>query len=123
MAHDRGFAADHVAHLGLASSQDHELMPVIIERNYTLVTCNSIDFRGSAANPGAKGHYSLHDIHAGLICINPGPRGTRKIQVEGFDIALYEIQKHGLDMISTLLEVTWSDEKQLFSARMSHPFP
>lgn len=123
MAHNRGFAADHVAHLGLASSQDHELMPIIIKRNYTLVTSNSMDFRGNAVKPGAKGHYSPYDIHAGLICINPGPRGTRKIHVDGFDVALNEIQKNGLDMVSTLLEVTWDQESKTFSTRMSHPFP
>jgi hypothetical protein len=54
-------------HLCLRAVKDWELMDVIIQGDYTLVTLNSIDFRGrGAASPG--GLYAKQEIHAGLIC-------------------------------------------------------
>jgi hypothetical protein len=47
-------------------------MGIIILGDYTLVTLNSIDFRGrGAASPG--GLYAKQEIHAGLICLALSP--------------------------------------------------
>jgi len=60
---------------GLRAVKDWELMGVIIQGDYTLVTLNSIDFRGrGAALPG--GLYAKQEIHAGrrLLATHPGIR-------------------------------------------------
>jgi hypothetical protein len=52
---------------GLRAVKDWELMGVKIQGDHTLVTLNSIDFRGrGAASPG--GLYAKQEIHAGPIC-------------------------------------------------------
>jgi hypothetical protein len=58
---------------GLRAVKDWELMSVIIQGDYTLVTLNSIDFRGrGAASPG--GLYAKQEIHAGLDAHSHPPR-------------------------------------------------
>jgi hypothetical protein len=83
--------SSHVVWLGKAGWKDWELKPFILEGDWTFVTRNSVDFRGSANDPGAKGQYADVAIHAGLICIK-GPDGmTAEIQCELFQAALEEI--------------------------------
>jgi hypothetical protein len=62
-----------------------------LEGDWTLVTRNSVDFRGPADNPGTRGQFADVPLHAGLICIN-GPDGmTGEVQCELFEAALDEI--------------------------------
>ena len=42
----RGFEAMHVNHIGLRTETDWDLLKVITEQNWVLVTNNAIKFRG-----------------------------------------------------------------------------
>jgi hypothetical protein len=92
VAHGRGFMeSSHVVWMGKAGWKDWELKPFILEGDWTLVTRNSVDFRGHADNPGATGQFADAPLHAGLVCIN-GPDGmTAEIQCELFEAVLEEI--------------------------------
>lgn len=63
------------------------------------MTCNSVDFRGPASNPGSRGQYVDIVIHAGLVCLN-GPEGMKvDMQLELFEQALEELAADG-DLIN-----------------------
>ena len=106
MAIDRGHVeSSSVTWRGLSGTKDWDLIPILVDGDYTLVTRNSIDFRGRADAPGAKGLYKDVEIHAGLICLN-GPVGMDlDLQIELFGIALDEIDRLG-DLVNTGLEIT-----------------
>ena len=92
VAQGRGFGqSSHVVWMGKAGWKDWELKRFILEGDWTLVTRNSVDFRGPADNPGTGGQFADVPLHAGLICIN-GPDGmTAEVQCELFEAALDEI--------------------------------
>lgn len=106
-ARARGYGeSSHVGWLGRAGTKDWQLLPFIVEGDWTFVTRNSYDFRGPADRPGSKGQYARTDIHAGLVCLN-GPEGGMGFarQCELFEIALDAI-KENPDLINQVLEVT-----------------
>jgi hypothetical protein len=109
LAREWGHAdASHVAWIGKLSWKDWELKKVILEGDWTFVTRNSDDFRGSRHDPGNRGQYADVDIHAGLICLN-GPVGMdREQQLELFRKALYELSTDN-DLVNQVLEVTLPD--------------
>jgi hypothetical protein len=92
VAQGRDFGqSSHVVWMGKAGWKDWELKRFILEGDWTLVTRNSVDFRGPADNPGTGGQFADVPLHAGLICIN-GPDGmTAEVQCELFEAALDEI--------------------------------
>ena len=51
-ARARGFEAMHVNHLGLYIETDRDLLKVISEQDWVLVTNNAIEFRGAV--PGGR---------------------------------------------------------------------
>jgi predicted nuclease of predicted toxin-antitoxin system len=61
-ANDYQCEAYHVAHLGMSGLQDHQLMPIIRERDFTFVTNNAVDFRRL---------FQAESLHGGLIIIVP----------------------------------------------------
>jgi len=105
LAHKRGYGeSSHVTWLGRTGAKDWELVRFIAELDWTLVTRNSFDFRGSAARPGERGLYSQVQIHAGLVCLN-GPDGMdRNIQLELFGHALQSLETSP-DLVNQVLEV------------------
>lgn len=95
-----------VVYRGLAGTQDWTLVSIVIAGDYTLVTKNSVDFRGAVDQPGEKGLYKNVEVHPGLICLN-GPRGMDlDMQIELFDVALDEIDRLSGDLVNKCLEVT-----------------
>lgn len=99
-----------VVYRGLAGTQDWHLVPIVVAGDYTLVTKNSIDFRGKADAPGEKGLYKDVELHPGLICLN-GPRGMDlDMQLELFEHALDEIEQLNDDLVNKCLEITHNDE-------------
>ena len=62
VARDAGHQCDHVNWLGLDGTADWDLMPRIIEGDYTFVTNNAADFRRL---------YGAQALHAGLVIIVP----------------------------------------------------
>jgi hypothetical protein len=106
----RGYGeSSSVTFRGLGGTKDWDLVPIVVAEDFTLVTKNSVDFRGRANAPGGKGLYKDLGIHAGLICLN-GPVGMDlDMQVELFEVALDELERIGRDLINKCLEVTVVD--------------
>lgn len=99
-----------VVYRGLAGTQDWNLVPIVVAGDYTLVTKNSVDFRGAPDNPGEKGLYKDVELHPGLICRN-GPKGMDlDMQIELFDIALDEIDHLKGDLVKKCLEITLASD-------------
>jgi hypothetical protein len=73
------------------------------------VAKNSVDFRGAAEKPGAKGQYAEIAIHAGLICFNGPPGMDLDMQLELFEQALDELETDA-DLANQVLEITWDEE-------------
>lgn len=93
MARDRGHGErSHVVWLGKSGIKDWELMRVVLDGNWTLVTNNSHDFRGPADAPGSKGEYKKAELHAGLICLNGPPGMDLQMQRDLFAAILDEIE-------------------------------
>jgi Domain of unknown function (DUF5615) len=120
-AYARGYGeSSHVVWLGRSSLKDWELTPLILDSDWTFVSRNSIDFRGAADRPGAKGQYADVAIHAGLICLNGPPGMDLDMQVEMSDQALEELEVDP-DLVHQVLEVTWEDDDFLRIRRYRLP--
>lgn len=109
LAHAKGHGkSSHVVWLGRSGLKDWELKPVILDGDWTFVTKNSVDFRGPAERPGAKGQYADVALHAGLVCLN-GPQGMDlDMQIELFEQALDELEADA-DLVNQVLEITWGE--------------
>jgi Domain of unknown function (DUF5615) len=106
LARDRGYPkSSHVRWIGKAGAKDWELLPVILDGDWTFVTKNAIDFRGPADAPGSKGEYRKAALHAGLICLN-GPIGMDlDMQHELFE-AVLDALADDKDLINQAIEIT-----------------
>ncbi len=93
-AKERGIEATHVNYLGMSGAADHDLVPVILARDFTLVTHNRGDF--------VRIYRSLA-LHAGLLVILP--KALREGQQQLLDTALDAIEAAGSDIVNRLLEV------------------
>ena len=94
-AHERGFEAMHVNHLGLRTETDWDLLKVIAEQDWVLVTNNAIEFRG---------RYREIELHPGVVFLLPAVR--RPDQVRLFEAALDHVQTDA-DMVNCALDVTF----------------
>lgn len=94
--------------MGRAGLKDWELKPLILQGDWTFVTKNSVDFRGPAEKPGARGQYANVAIHAGLICFNGPPGMDLDMQLELFEQALDELGSDA-DLVNQVLEITMDD--------------
>jgi hypothetical protein len=106
LARQRGYVeSSHVVWIGKLNWKDWELLDVILGGDWTFVTRNSADFRGSRKAPGSRGQYANVELHAGLVCLN-GPVGMdRYQQLELFNKALDELDRDD-DLVNQVLEVT-----------------
>jgi hypothetical protein len=106
---DLAVAAGHVQSTclrdrGLLGTQDWTLIKHVLAEDYTLVTVNAQDFRGSGQDaPG--GLYATIEMHAGLVCLNSVRGMDLNAQRELFEIALNELAERP-DLINQVLEVT-----------------
>lgn len=101
--------SSHVCWIGKAGWQDWNLMPVILEGDWTFVTKNSVDFRGPPVSPGTSGQYVKTNLHAGLICLN-GPVGMDlDLQLTLFEAALRELTREP-DLVNQVLDVTLAND-------------
>jgi predicted nuclease of predicted toxin-antitoxin system len=74
VARDAGHLGDHVNWLGLDGTADWDLMPRVIEDDYTFVTNNAADFRRL---------YEGQGLHAGLVIIVPQVPPARQRELFG----------------------------------------
>ncbi len=109
LARDRGHPeSSHVRWIGKAGAKDWELLPVILDGNWTFVTRNSVDFRGPSDAPGSKGEYRKAPLHAGLVCLN-GPVGMDlDMQLELFEATLDALHEDD-DLVNRVIEATIKD--------------
>jgi len=96
LAHQAGHTADHVNYLGLGSSKDWDLMKLILDRDYTLVTNNRTDFLSL---------YGRTQLHAGLVIIVPNVMPA--LQRELFQAALRFIGEQ--ELVNAVVEVEYRD--------------
>ena len=111
-AHQGGHPlSSHVVYRGLGGVKDWDLMTILVDEEWTLVTRNSVDFRGPEENPGSDGHYQDVELHAGLVCFNAGSLdlATQKLM---FAHALEEIAQNG-ELINQVLEITQDEGDEL----------
>ena len=109
LAHAEGYGeSSHVVWLNMAGLKDWELKTIILEGDWTFVTRNSVDFRGSLKQPGMKGQYADVALHAGLVCLNGPPNMDFAMQIELFKQAL-EALKPEPDLVNQVLEITIGD--------------
>lgn len=105
-AHERGHGeSSHVVWMGLGGRKDWELKPIILDGDWTFVTCNSVDFRGPKARPGSRGQYADVALHAGLVCLDSPDGMNLDIQVELFEEVLQEIAAND-DLVNQVLDVS-----------------
>lgn len=110
LAHAKGHGElSDVVWLGRAGLKDWELKPIILDGDWTFVTKNSVDFRGPAERPGAKGQYADVTLHAGLVCLNGPPGMDLDMQIELFEQALDELEVDA-DLVNRVLEITWEED-------------
>lgn len=120
LAHARGYGeSSHVVWLGRTGAKDWELVRFVAVQDWTLVTCNSFDFRGTPSRP-ERGLYSTLYIHAGLICLN-GPEGmNRALQLELFEHAI-EALESSPDLVKQVLEVSLLPDDRISVIRYALP--
>ena len=98
-----GFDATCSRDRGLLGLKDWDLVAVVIEEDFTLVTNNAKDFRGEGTeNPG--GLHARQEIHPGLICLNScfGMGIERQLRLFGYaldELALRaELINHAMEI-------------------------
>jgi len=94
-ARQRGFEAMHVNHLGLRTETDWDLLKVIVEQDWMLVTNNAIEFRG---------RYREIELHPGVVFLLPAVRRAEQLRL--FEAALDYIGTHG-DMVNRAVDVAF----------------
>jgi predicted nuclease of predicted toxin-antitoxin system len=108
-ARERGFDAMHVNHLGLRTEADWDLLKIIAEQDWVMVTNNAIEFRG---------RYRNIELHPGVIFLLPAVR--RGAQVRLFEAALNYVQSSP-DMINRALDVSFGPEQTTIVADYDLP--
>ena len=90
-ARERGFEAMHVNHLGLRTETDWDLLKVIAEQDWVLVTNNAIEFRG---------RYGDIELHPGVVFLLPAVRRAEQLRL--FAAALDHVSSDS-DMVNRAL--------------------
>ena len=92
-----------VRNRGWAGTKDWQLIEYAVANDYTLVTHNSVDFRGNG--PGKLGgEHAKQPIHAGLICLNSVRAMDLDRQCDLFKVALRELSMMK-DLVNQALEL------------------
>lgn len=108
IAHARGFECAHVVHHGQHQWKDWNLMDMVGDEDWVLVTNNAVEFRG---------RYRKLGLHPGVVFIVPNVR--RPQQIELFDAALEDIERDP-DLVNVGLDVAYSDDAIVVSR---YPLP
>ena len=96
-AHARGYEAIHINHYGLRQSKDWDILKIVADEDWILVTNNAFEFRG---------RYQRLEVHPGVVFLIPNV--PRSQQIELFSAALNVIG-HAPDMVNTALDVTYTE--------------
>jgi len=98
LAYAAGHTADHVTYIARGGAKDWQLMDTILERDYTFVTNNRVDFLTL---------YRRTPVHAGLVIVVPNVTPVR--QHELFQAALDRIGQRGI--VNAVLEVAYHGDR------------
>ena len=98
IARTAGFEAMHVNYLGLRTNTDWELLKVIEEHDWVLVTNNAIEFRG---------RYREIELHPGVVFLLPAV--PRREQVRLFEAALDYVRIYP-DLVNVALDVAFDSD-------------
>ncbi len=71
-ARARGHVAMHVNHLGLRTEKDWDLLKIVENDDWVLVTNNAIEFRG---------RYRRIEVHPGVAFLVPSVRGPDQVRL------------------------------------------
>jgi predicted nuclease of predicted toxin-antitoxin system len=96
VAHTRGYEATHINHYGLRKSKDWDILKVVAEEDWILVTNNAFEFRG---------RYQRLEVHPGVVFLIPNV--PRLQQIELFSAALDAITELP-DMVNTAIDVAYT---------------
>lgn len=123
MAVAKGYVeSSHVVWRGKSGMKDWDLIKLVVDEDWTLVTKNSYDFRGPADVPGKPGLHAAQVIHAGLVCLNGPPGMDLALQEELFDLAMDQISTLDDDLVNQVLELT-ADKTNIMVDRYMLPKP
>ena len=93
---------------GWMGTKDWRLVELAVAEDYTLVTHNSVDFRG--LGPGRLGgQHAKQSIHAGLVCLNSAHVMDIERQLDLFQLVLNELSGTP-DLVNQALEVFESED-------------
>lgn len=96
-----------VRNRGWSGTKDWQLIEYVVANDYTLVTHNSVDFRGQG--PGnLGGEHAKQPIHAGLVCLNSALVMDLERQLDLFQLVLRELASMN-DLVNQALEVFESE--------------
>lgn len=88
---------------GLSGAKDWKLIEHVVAGDFTLVTHNSVDFRGGGPDK-LGGEHAKQPIHAGLVCLNSVHAMDLQRQLDLFHIALDELGAM-TDLVNQALEL------------------
>jgi hypothetical protein len=108
-----------VRDLGWSGTKDWKLVRLVIEHDYTLVTHNSVDFRGGGPDR-LGGHHAQQPIHAGLVCLNSVRVMDLARQRDLFGIALAELAVL-TDLVNQALEIFEQEDGAVVVERYEIP--
>lgn len=103
VAQEHGHDCFHVNWLGLSGETDWDLMPRIVDGDFTFVTNNARDFRKL---------YAREELHAGLIIIVPQVLPAR--QRELFDAVLEELMADD-EFVNEVIEIAIEGEMAIIT--------
>ena len=88
----------HVNHLGLRTETDWDLLEIMTEHDWVLVTNNAIEFRG---------RYRTIELHPGVVFLLPAVRRPQQIRL--FVAALEHVERHP-DMTNHALNIAFDTD-------------
>ena len=103
VAEQHGHECHHVNWLGLSSETDWDLMPRIVDGDYTFVTNNAVDFRRL---------YARRELHAGLVIIVPQVEPARQRAL--FRTLLDTLQPEEA-LVNEVIEISLDAEEAVFT--------
>jgi predicted nuclease of predicted toxin-antitoxin system len=109
VAHQRGFEATHVVHLGLGEWQDWNIREVVEEHGWVLVTNNAVEFRS---------RYRAIKIHPGVMFLLPSVRREQQLML--FKAALDDIAINP-DLTNQALDVDLAEGSKIVVRRYALP--
>jgi predicted nuclease of predicted toxin-antitoxin system len=108
-AHERGFEATHVVHLGLSEWKDWNILEIVADGGWVFVTNNAVEFRS---------RYRAIELHPGVIFLLPSVRRGQQLSL--FEAALDHIATNP-DLTNKALDIAFSERGEVVVQRYALP--